>query len=397
MILKLHETKIKEEDRQALANLFKELKTIRATIKTKKDAENAKAKIQELKSEIQSYAYQFFGATLQRGKDRLVIDWQETPVNTKDFVDKIKELNKKIRHERELRKKVKTTSKGFLYYNYTTTGGVFTKPGMIKALVGSVDEERKLAVGKKPPSFSKLNYVGVELEMLVRCSREYLVDVFCDAQLGRYVNIKSDGSIVRTESHPTPIEITVMASEAEIKGVIAKICELLKKKRIDATVNDSCGMHVHLDMRNRNPELCYNNLYYTQGVLLGMLPANRRSEENAHAARYCAKNESPDMQKQLGVGNRYRVINPQAFGQHRTLEVRVHSGTTNAMKINNWIDLLLSIVGYDQELKSHIKTVEKLQSKIKLEQPLIDYVIKRTLKFQDKTINTAADEKEAVA
>lgn len=394
MKLKIFEDIIEREDRDKLAELFKTLKTLRAGIKTKKDATAAKAKIQELKSEINTYCFCFFGAILERGKDRIVMQYQETPIHAKDFIPKIKELNKKVREQRAAYKLVKKTDKSFLYYKYSTTGGVFMKPKSILALVNSVTEEEKLQRAKSPPATSKTNYVGVEMEMMVKCSREYLIDLFCDAGLGRYANIKSDGSIQVTSTHNNPIEITMMAPESEIKSVVSKVCTLLRKSRVDAQVNDSCGLHVHIDMRNRTPALCYNNLYYTQSILLGMVPANRRSEEDSHAARYCAKNESPDIIKQQEVNQRYRVINPMALRQHKTIEVRVHSGSTNAIKINNWIDIILGIVNYKEELKSHIKTIDKLESKIGLSSALISYIEKRTLKFKDKKINTQVDDLE---
>jgi hypothetical protein len=248
---------------------------------------------------------------------------------------------------------------------------------------------------KSPTSFKKTNYVGVEIEMIMRCSSDYLMESLADAKLGRYVHIKSDGSLRPTETHRNCVELTVLAEEGMIKQVISSLCEVLRKKRIDAIANNSCGLHVHLDMRNRDAALCYNNLYYTQNIITGMVPANRREKDNAEAARFCRTNESPDIKKQVQVGDRYRVINPLALSQHKTLEVRVHSGSTNAMKINNWIDVLLSVVNSETKLVSHIKDIGKFAAKFGISSDLQTYIQKRTDKFSDLKIDTTADQESA--
>ena len=44
------------------------------------------------------------------------------------------------------------------------------------------------------------------------------------------------------------------------------------------------------------------------------------------------------------MNDRYYMINGTALKKYKTIEVRLHSGTTNFNKIKNWVELLKGIV-----------------------------------------------------
>src|ERR1019366_2621851 len=54
-------------------------------------------------------------------------------------------------------------------------------------------------------------------------------------------------------------EISIVAQKSQIAGIVTKVCEVLLKH--GSTVNDTCGLHVHLDMRGtRDVKQSFANL-----------------------------------------------------------------------------------------------------------------------------------------
>lgn len=138
-----------------------------------------------------------------------------------------------------------------------------------------------------------------------------------------------DGSLRWHTSGPERsmgIEFRCLISRATLEHKLNRICSLL----VNHKVNKSCGLHVHLDMRGKTLKEVtkiarhYNKWLY---ALREFLPQSRR-DNNA----YC----------KWGVSSRdrYHAVNMCSFERHRTLEIRVHSGTTDFTKIISWIRLL---------------------------------------------------------
>ena len=46
------------------------------------------------------------------------------------------------------------------------------------------------------------------------------------------------------------------------------------------------------------------------------------------------------------IGNRYHKVNLEAYSRHKTVEFRQHSGTTNFIKIRNWVLFLHKLVTF---------------------------------------------------
>ena len=390
MKLQVKEMRWSKKHREEYIKLFKEIQELKA----KKSKDNV-PKISELKLELERLQPLFFGAILTRGKEKFYMDWDIKQIKATNFSKQIKERHKEIKQKRLELKQFKINERSILGYSYDIVGGTFTKPNSVLSMQGTVSDDDRLNQTKKPLSFMKDNFIGVEIECIVKCSKEYLADVIIEDGLHRYVNLKHDGSIETEGNHNTAIEITVCAKESEINNVISRLTETLKRKRVAAKVNNSCGLHVHMDMRNRDVRESYSNLFMAQPILLGMVPANRRSSHNSWADQYCAINVKPTYDEQKTLSRRYHVINAESFNKYKTLEVRVHSGSVNATKINNWINILKSITDYKGADKTVINNVNELDTRIKLTQELKDYIIKRTDLFNNKTIDTNKDEQVA--
>ena len=128
---------------------------------------------------------------------------------------------------------------------------------------------------------------------------------------------------------------------------------------IGATVNKSCGLHVHVGVRDWNIKN-FRNLYKRwtkfERAIDQVMPQSRRKDNN----QYCASTASrfgstlhlayktidkcrTARQLQEKIGTRYTKLNINSFWKHGTIEFRHHSGTTDVDKITNWLKVCLSM------------------------------------------------------
>lgn len=212
-------------------------------------------------------------------------------------------------------------------------GHVWTEPGIfLRAYKAKLST--KIFKSKKPTS--KKNHIGVEIEFYTddNNSSKDIAKLFAEANLTDNVTLKDDGSI-RCEDYENSHEVAIIDREDRIQETIAKVCEVLSS--IDAKVNSTCGLHIHLDARNRNPELIFKRLLNAQKYLFQLVPSSRRNNT------YCRPAE---LTHSFEASERYYAINPAAYKKFKTIEVRLHSGTVNATKISRWIELLLHVINH---------------------------------------------------
>jgi hypothetical protein len=129
---------------------------------------------------------------------------------------------------------------------------------------------------------------------------------------------------------------------------LAQACDLIAGA--GATVNRTCGMHVHVDVRDlsvdeiRNVVIAYMRF---QGEIDTVVPRSRRGSN-----QYCRHLSSSyvsldDMITSLEraqsvssldyrMGGKYRVLNLSKFAYTGTIEFRQHSGTVEAAKAVAW-------------------------------------------------------------
>lgn len=215
---------------------------------------------------------------------------------------------------------------------------------------------RDLAKSPKKPNASD-NFVGIEIEFLSPLNESGMLDLVVKHKLSKYVELKYDGSVEDNDfSHscdepggdgcdcdaPIGHELCVLTKEgAEFRDVIIKVCKMLDEAK--AYVNTTCGLHVHIDARNRSHKAMYKRLVQSLPALRWLVPESRRTND-----RYCklvTDTTFPARDRE----ERYKAINGQSYYDHQTIEVRLHSGTVNAEKIIMWVDLLLLIVGHKRD------------------------------------------------
>lgn len=154
------------------------------------------------------------------------------------------------------------------------------------------------------------------------------------------------------------------------------VCDKLNE--IGCYVNKSCGLHVHFDCRHlksgRNLGTMARRVARAVPVLKKLLPKSRQTNH------FCEHTINT-----LKGGDRYSFVNMHSYNKHRTLEIRGHSGTTDASKIVNWIKVLRTIM--DTKCTVKFETLEQLVTNIKFEPELVMYMIARHEKFNSVDAN----------
>lgn len=211
--------------------------------------------------------------------------------------------------------------------------------------------------------------------------RNALAELFKMKKIKR-VSIKDDGSI-RADDDCFQVEFTCLITQKDRTSLV-QLCDMLRL--LGARVNKSCGMHVHLDQRDlvdqntkRVNILKLNkrgrNFRNVIQVFAQMMPHSRRNNT------FC----------QLGMnsitsGSRYYAINMSAFKRFQTIEIRLHSATTDFTKISNWIDVLL-FVQHSEIKNRRINTFEDFCFDLDVPEKLIMYMESRIAEFQNPETN----------
>lgn len=212
-------------------------------------------------------------------------------------------------------------------------------------------------VNKTPLNINLGGWVGVEIECIIpgNYSFDFLNKKLLKNKI-KNVSIHSDSSIrvekgdacgecencnegdsescEHIEKTETGVEFTVLF-QLNNPSNLKKLTDMLKS--LNAFVNTSCGLHVHLDCRDivdntRALNLRATRLVNALPVLINMVPSSRRHNT------YCQYGKN-----KLNSRGRYYMINMTSFERHKTIEVRLHSGTTDYDKIINWANLLFLI------------------------------------------------------
>lgn len=235
----------------------------------------------------------------------------------------------------------------------------------------------KLHRSKSPKNRRK--HIGVEIEMISKLDEGELKILLAENDLENHVEVKDDGSINSTSKFPYSYELCVLSDEGNIYKVLDKLCGVLRK---NSSVNSSCGLHVHLDMRSRIRSEVYEKLFYSQPLLYLMCPKTRFKNGYCQPTMEYVRNSD---------GERYVGINRESYGAHKTFEVRMHSSTLDARKIGNWIKLLIRIADMPRNpfKKDQFFSAEVIKRKLRLGNVLKGYVDERLKKFEkehEKTV-----------
>ena len=205
---------------------------------------------------------------------------------------------------------------------------------------------------------SKDNHIGLEIELLSKLTQNQFLRLLKAHPIKRYVSLAQDGSIessdiaecdcgadeddncddscARYTEGDYAIEMRLLLKESELNNVMSLLKDFLHNS--EAYTNQTCGLHVHLDMRYRDVGKVYNRLFLNLSGLMAKVSKNRLNN------RYCKMNTRSDFDSQNSIGDRYFMINTQSYDEHSTIEIRLHEGTTDTNKIKDWVNFLITTI-----------------------------------------------------
>jgi len=232
-------------------------------------------------------------------------------------------------------------------------------------------------------------HVSVEAECFVRSGyveNDYIrmLPIFDELGITRCITAKYDSSINGVPNGFSSVEFVITCKQSEYVDIITKACKAFSL--MGARINSTCGLHVHLDMRHYSDlNMAYNRLLSVQPILFTMQPKSR--QDNAYCKRI--QNTLNEFHKASNANCRYYGINAKAFRRHKTIELRMHSGTVDARKIINFVELLIHVTYNDSVTESMLpargiralKTLAKLYSGIS--DNLLEYIKERMDRFKD--------------
>ena len=136
---------------------------------------------------------------------------------------------------------------------------------------------------------------------------------------------------------------------------LEKVCWVLDL--CNAKVNDTCGLHVHMDAAEfdlstwKNLILTYKRL---EGVIDNFMPRSRRNNHYCQTlttiseAKINRASNISDLRAAFSH-NRYHKVNLEAYARHRTVEFRQHGGSTNFTKMSAWIHFLAKMITFAKQ------------------------------------------------
>lgn len=180
-----------------------------------------------------------------------------------------------------------------------------------------------------------------------------------------YFKFVTDGSLIGDN----PIECV----SPILKGFTGKL-ELQNALRTlneaGASVNRSCGLHVHIGAAHLTAKQYANvfaNYYHLEPIIDKFMARSRRANNNryCHTLRNHANlTQCEDVESVLSELNRdrYHKVNPMAYLSHKTIEFRQHQGSTDAKKILNWIAFCGKLVNWSKKnrLTSDIESIDEI-------------------------------------
>ena len=142
-------------------------------------------------------------------------------------------------------------------------------------------------------------------------------------------------------------ELRILTTEEEMESVLERVGLVLKE--VKAQVNQSCGLHVHLDMRHRDSNKCYERLYAKQQEMFSMVEKSRKTSTYCKPSTKAMNNNSD---------TRYRAINTDSLRKFSTIEIRLHEGCVDVKLISNWCKYLINIINkkkHSKEIQNYVK------------------------------------------
>lgn len=232
--------------------------------------------------------------------------------------------------------------------------------------------------------------------------------------------IQSDGSLASDG-----IEIQVPASNGrDTAKLVQQACRSLEESGYD--ISRRCGLHVHIEYPSRMKTIKHLLLmvYACEPVFYAINPPSRQDNtycqplNKSFSVHEIMRTEAKDMDKLFYSKKhhhltkskvrdfkrvkwnecRYFGFNLHSLFYHKTVEFRYHAGTISPDKIIRWVHFLKAILLYVRFHYNHaevlrlieqptiLSKVKYLKQILKLDQPLVAYLISRYIKFRKQYV-----------
>lgn len=280
------------------------------------------------------------------------------------------------RRQRSLWRRLNTTTKRYTAANYSVImcHGVHVENDCFVNAIKRVQRVRLQR--EKKPTNNTAKWCAIEIEFIAAGDESVVLDALANAGLGAVAHLKEDGSLSGTEERPNEYELVLCAELDRMPEYIARACKVLRREDIDGSVNKTCGLHIHLDMRNYDVSRAYRNLVYSYDGLLSKLVPKTRIDNT-----YCKPPETSDFEDACSEDDRYRAINACAYSRHNTLEVRIFAGSVNAEKITQYLRVVSSIAYAPKTLRRNLTTVSAWSTEVEWPDTLTEWVKARAADF----------------
>jgi hypothetical protein len=153
---------------------------------------------------------------------------------------------------------------------------------------------------------------------------------------GRQWELKRDSSVA---GHGLELVSPLLRGQAGY-DMIEKVAAALRE--CGATVNRTCGLHVHHDFRNLSLDEARRQVLAfveRENLILQLVAPSRRTNSYCSAWQPFQIDSLRQVSNlgQLGYVGPRGSINCHAYARHGSVEIRAHGGTTNARKILAWV------------------------------------------------------------
>lgn len=129
---------------------------------------------------------------------------------------------------------------------------------------------------------TKDRYVGIEFEFFTQ-KISYDVKNYVDTYLKDICVLATDGSVYPPDDYGnnTGWELKLCVKASQLDKALVRVKKFFET--INAETNETCGLHVHLDMRNFHVGTAYDRLMSKQKEIYKSVPSSRKNNE------YCQK------------------------------------------------------------------------------------------------------------
>lgn len=220
--------------------------------------------------------------------------------------------------------------------------------------------------------------LGIELEFVAERDTPIVNWESREFPVHPWLYFKGDGSIrpnLSSETLAPYQELTwfINGSSSKDWDNMEKVLKALTTN--GAKVNNTCGNHVHLDMRHRTNQSAYRTASKVRDAIGNW--AHRAVSFSRSHNHYCGIDRDHQ-------GNRYTAVNTQCLSEHNTIEIRLGMPTLNYYKLKYWS----AFMQYLAKPYTSVATLEEfMESDASI--GLKHYVFKRILKFENTYLNNS--------